>query len=73
MEQLRVDGVRVVFHYVPLHNSPKGRELVGDVSLPVTEDLSPRLIRMPFFHDLTDAEQQTTIDALSRAVHRLDA
>ncbi len=33
-------GIHAVFHYVPLHSSPMGRQLGGDRSLPVTEDLS---------------------------------
>jgi dTDP-4-amino-4,6-dideoxygalactose transaminase len=68
LEQMRQDGVRAVFHYVPLHASPKGRELVGDVSLPVTEDLSSRLIRMPFYYDMTDTEQQRVIECFVNAL-----
>ena len=68
LEQMRHDDVRAVFHYVPLHSSPKGRELVGDVSLPVTEDLSGRLIRMPFYYDMTDEEQQRAITSLKNAL-----
>jgi dTDP-4-amino-4,6-dideoxygalactose transaminase len=66
--RLKAAGVRAVFHYVPLHNSPKGRELVGDVSLAFTEDLSSRLIRMPFFHDLSTAEQAKVIELLIQSV-----
>ncbi|MEI7701137.1 MAG: dTDP-4-amino-4,6-dideoxygalactose transaminase [Planctomycetia bacterium] len=68
LEQMRQDGVRAVFHYVPLHSSPKGRELVGDVCLPVTEDLSSRLIRMPFYYDMTGEEQQRAITSLKNAL-----
>ena len=64
LERMRSRQIRAVFHYVPLHNSPKGRELVGDQSLPVTEDLSARLIRLPFFHDLQQDEQQKVVDLL---------
>ena len=58
-------GVRAVFHYVPLHNSPKGRELCGKLSLPVTEDLSARLIRLPFFHELDATEQRMVVQVLT--------
>jgi len=64
LSELKIVGVRAVFHYVPLHNSPKGKELVGEVKLPVTEDLSARLIRMPFYHGLTQEEQNSVIAAL---------
>lgn len=68
LEQMRQDGVRAVFHYVPLHASPKGRELVGAVCLPLTEDLSSRLIRMPFYYDMTDEEQQRTMTSFKNAL-----
>jgi dTDP-4-amino-4,6-dideoxygalactose transaminase len=63
LEQMRQDHVRAVFHYVPLHASPKGRELVGDICLPVTEDLSSRLIRMPFYYNMASEEQQRAIES----------
>src|SRR4029079_17645621 len=42
-------GVRIVFHYVPLHNSPAGGRLSSARHLPVTEDVSDRLVRLPLF------------------------
>ena len=62
-----------MFHYVPLHSSPKGRELVGDLYLPVTEDLSGRLIRMPFFYAMTADEQFRVIESLTSAVLQLSS
>ena len=64
---------RAVFHYVPLHNSPKGRELCDEVSLPITEDLSARLIRLPFYHGMTTEEQQTAIQTLTNAIRKTAA
>jgi dTDP-4-amino-4,6-dideoxygalactose transaminase len=61
LERMRTDEVRSVFHYVPLHSSPKGRELVGDMVLQVTEDLSARLLRMPMYYNLSAEEQQRAI------------
>ena len=71
--ELRLAGVRAVFHYVPLHNSPKGRELCDEVSLPITEDLSARLIRLPFYHGMTTEEQQTAIQTLTNAIRKTAA
>lgn len=65
-------GIRAVFHYVPLHNSPKGRELCGERSLPVTEDLSMRLIRLPFYHEMTHTDQDAVIQVLVDAVGNRD-
>jgi dTDP-4-amino-4,6-dideoxygalactose transaminase len=56
---LRQQGIQAVSHYVPLHLSPMGRRWgYEDGSLPVTEDLSARLLRLPLFYDLTAAEQE---------------
>ncbi len=71
LDKLKSAGIRAVFHYVPLHSSPKGRELVGDVSLPLTENLSQRLIRMPFFHGLQNAEQQTAVNAIMQSIDEM--
>lgn len=49
-------GVKSTFHYVPLHSSPAGRRLVGDVSLPVTDAVADGLVRLPIYPDLTVAE-----------------
>jgi dTDP-4-amino-4,6-dideoxygalactose transaminase len=54
---LRRAGILAVFHYVPLHSSPFAKSLgVLQDSLPVTEQASSRLLRMPMFYDLTDRE-----------------
>jgi len=50
-------GIGAVFHYIPLHSSPAGLRY-GRVKgvLPVTEELSKRLVRLPLWPDLNDAE-----------------
>ncbi|WP_445166413.1 dTDP-4-amino-4,6-dideoxygalactose transaminase [Mycolicibacterium sp. Dal123E01] len=54
---LRAAGVLAVFHYVPLHSSPFARSLgTPQETLPQTEDLSARLLRLPMYFDLTDWE-----------------
>lgn len=57
LRRTRAAGIGAVFHYVPLHNAPAGRKYArqyGD--LPVTEDLSARLVRLPLWAGLTDGE-----------------
>jgi dTDP-4-amino-4,6-dideoxygalactose transaminase len=61
-------GLRIqsAFHYVPLHLSPMGLELgnrPGD--LPVTEELAGRIVRLPFYADLTDADLGRVCDAVT--------
>lgn len=52
---LKERDIHPVFHYVPLHNSPKGTELCGGKapSLPLTEEYSDRLLRLPCYYELT--------------------
>ncbi|MDE4907336.1 dTDP-4-amino-4,6-dideoxygalactose transaminase [Methanogenium marinum] len=50
MAKLKNQGIHAVFHYIPLHSSPMGRQygcVKGD--LPITEDVSGRLLRLPVF------------------------
>lgn len=65
MDDLREDGILSVFHYVPLHTSPMGLKL-GFLpgTLAVTEDLSTRLLRLPFYFELTQSDQQFVIERI---------
>ena len=68
LSTLKDSGIHAVFHYVPLHTSPKGKELSSSPSLPVTECFSARLIRLPFYHDLSNAEQAFVINTVVSAI-----
>ena len=62
---LRLHGILSVFHYLPLHLSEMGRKLGGRPGdCPVTEDLSNRLLRLPFFNDLEEADQERVCHAI---------
>lgn len=66
MAHLKDRGVNAVFHYVPLNLSPMGLKLgalAGEC--PVTEDVSSRLVRLPFFTAL-EAESQERVMAAVR-------
>lgn len=63
IEHMREGGILTVFHYVPLHLSHMGQRLGGGLSdCPVTEQMSDRLVRLPFFNDMTQSEQARIID-----------
>lgn len=52
MYYLKDNGINSVFHYIPLHESPYSRSRYGTFNLPVTEDLSGRLLRLPMYYSL---------------------
>lgn len=50
IRQLRAVDVHSVFHYVPLHSSPMGRRIGRTAgTLPVTENVAERLLRLPLW------------------------
>jgi dTDP-4-amino-4,6-dideoxygalactose transaminase len=62
IDHLRQNGIMAVFHYVPLHSSPMGQKFgYREGDLPVTEDLSRRLLRLPMFYDITEEEQELVV------------
>lgn len=64
---LEKGGIKAVFHYLPLHNSEKGRTYALQPNLcPVTEDCSRRLVRLPFYTDLTVVQLDRVIEQIRR-------
>lgn len=62
MGYLKKRHIHAVFHYVPLHLSDIGRSMGhDDGQLPVTESLSGRLLRLPFYFDLTREDQERIV------------
>jgi len=58
IEKLKSRGINTVFHYQPLHLSPKGNELSqikGNLS--VTEDISRRILRLPLWIGMDEQER----------------
>jgi dTDP-4-amino-4,6-dideoxygalactose transaminase len=65
LQHLRKHDIHAVFHYVPLHSSPMGRKMgYRDGDLPVTEDLSSRLLRLPCYFELTVSGQERILEAV---------
>lgn len=57
--------IEAPFHYIPLHISPMGEKFgykKGD--LPLTESYSSRLIRLPLFPDMTNAQVKEVLEVL---------
>ena len=73
IRHLKQQGILSVFHYLPLHLSEMGRKYGGKSGdCPVTEDLSDRLLRLPFYNELTESDQAVVVEAL-QAFNCLDS
>ncbi len=65
IQHLKDQQIQAVFHYVPLHLSKMGKILGGrQGDCPVAEDLSDRLIRLPFYNTLEEADQARVVEAI---------
>lgn len=53
---LKKNDIQAVFHYIPLHTSNLYINRWRDLKLPITENLSGRLIRLPMYYSLSHKE-----------------
>jgi len=67
---LKSQGILPVFHYVPLHSSPAGKKYgrTGS-SMHHTDELSERLLRLPLYYEMSDAD----IERVCSAIHEFFA
>lgn len=63
-KHLRDEGILAVSHYVPLHSSPYG-STVGRGECPQAEDVSQRLLRLPFYTDMTNDEIEMVVNGIN--------
>lgn len=65
IDALAAQGIVAVFHYLPLHLSAYARRWGGRPGdCPVSERVSDRLVRLPFYTGMTEADQSRVIDAI---------
>ena len=71
LNELKRQEIFSVFHYVSLHSSPAGKRY-GRVhgAMSMTEQLSERLIRLPLWVGISEAQQERVVSALTGAVYR---
>lgn len=69
IRQLKGNGIHAVFHYVPLHTSPAGKQLGrSHGTLVHTAALSERLIRLPMWVGIAQDQQDYIVDCLKEAL-----
>lgn len=68
IDKLRKLGIECTHHYVPLHNSPFGIRELGcrNGDLPITEDVSERLVRLPLHCRLTARDVDFVTDSVKK-------
>jgi dTDP-4-amino-4,6-dideoxygalactose transaminase len=65
LKEMSAQGIHPTFHYVPLHSSDGGRYFAAATTdCPVTDDVSRRLLRLPFHNALTAGDQERVVTAL---------
>ena len=65
IRHLDAADINSVFHYQPLHLSSMGRKFGGkEGQCPVSEDMSDRLLRLPFYTRLSESDQSRVVSAL---------
>jgi dTDP-4-amino-4,6-dideoxygalactose transaminase len=68
LEECRSNGVWPVFHYVPLHSSPAGLRFGrADGGLLVTDSIAARLVRLPLWVGISEAEQAEVVRVLEKS------
>src|SRR4051794_23248537 len=72
LESMRARGVQPAFHYVPLHTAPgAARFAARPTECPVTDDVSGRLLRLPFHNNLSVEQLDRVVETFHGAL--LDA
>jgi dTDP-4-amino-4,6-dideoxygalactose transaminase len=61
---LKQRDIQAVFHYLALHQSPYYKDKYQGAKLNNCEVFANNLVRLPFFNDLTQAEQNSVCDTL---------
>jgi len=65
LEATHARGVQTTFHYVPLHTAPAGQRFAArPVECPVTDEISGRLLRLPFHNNLPAEDVGRVVDVL---------
>lgn len=69
MKYVRSHGVSAAFHYIPLHSAPHGVKLGNRAAdLPVTNEMSGRMLRLPLYSGITQEEQEYVVQILTTAL-----
>jgi dTDP-4-amino-4,6-dideoxygalactose transaminase len=69
IDSMRKQGVQPTFHYVPLHSAPAGIKFAArPAECPVTDDVSGRLLRLPFHNNLSIESVERVVNVFRDAL-----
>jgi dTDP-4-amino-4,6-dideoxygalactose transaminase len=69
LDSMRARGVQPTFHYVPLHSAPGAERFAAHpTECPVTDDISGRLLRLPFHNNLTIEQIDRVVDTFHESL-----
>ena len=70
LKRFKETGIPAAFHYVPLHSAPYARQMFHKNDLPVTDEFSNRLIRLPLYPDLdlTDSLLNKIVQVIDESI-----
>ena len=63
---LKNDGVHAVFHYLSLHKSDFHLKNNDLVALPNADRFTDTLLRLPFYYELSEQQQDTVLESIHR-------
>lgn len=67
MGYLKKSGVMAIFHYLPLHSSYMGKRFFqSNTHLAVTEKISGRILRLPFYNNLSIIKQEYIVNKIKK-------
>ncbi len=67
IKYMKEHDIFTVFHYLPLHLSEMGRKFGGkEGDCPITENMSNHLVRLPFYNELNQADQDYVIETINK-------
>ena len=64
MRRLQIQGIGSQVHYLPLHFQPYYRERYGDIRLPGAEEYYQKVLSLPLFYGLQEAQIDMVIETL---------
>lgn len=68
IEELKAEGIGTTVHFIPIHHHPYYRERLrtSPASLPHTEEQFPRLVSLPLFPRMTEADVDDVVEAVQK-------